>query len=253
MKAVEEDDETELIDLPGRIRKKIIESDEFSLTAEDLFRPRSKNRILGSSKHSSDPACREAHSNWLGAVYAIYFIGDPELEKMVYVGMTTSGVMKRFQIHLSDCRTRKKLTVGNATYKSVLKRLQKENKQTSIRIQLLENYVYEYDKEDEEDEITDEDTRFILELLEQKWQQRFFLSGYELINASFKVSTKSTIMQEMTRDGMREWLANPDTYNIKDISEVGIGCYVGRAVSEGVAWDFQPLQSADAQDVEMGG
>jgi hypothetical protein len=253
MKAVEDDDDAELIDLPGYLRKKIIESDDFTLTGQDLARPRSQNRILGSSKHSSDPACREAHSNWLGAVYAIYFIGEPEFEKMVYVGMTTSGVMKRFQMHLSDCRTRKKLTVGNATYKSVLKGLQKENKQTSIRIQLLENYYYEYDEEDEEDEITDDDKRFILDLLEQKWQLRFFLSGYELINASFKVSTKAKLLQEWTRKGIRQWFANPELNDITDVSEVGMGCYVGREVSAGFAWDFQPLQTDDAQDIEIGG
>ena len=242
IKEVKDIDGVELIDLPLNVRQKLIKDKTFDLTSEDLFRPQGKNRLL-SSDPSVDPANKDAWpaGQWAGAVYAIYFVGEPGLEDKVYVGLTTSGVMKRFQIHLSDCRTRKKITCGNGEYKRILKRLQKENKHHCIRIQLLENNGFADEDKEEWSDITQKEKMVFLELLEQKWQQRFFLSEWTMLNASFKINTKLKLIQDSIRENMRRWLENPESHNIKDISKVGIGTYVPRKVSQGWTWDFNAL------------
>jgi len=241
---VEDDEEMELVDLPAHIRRRILESGDFSFTSRDLARGKQKDKIYAAL--GDDPACRSSQpeGDFVGAVYALYFPDEPGLEKLVYVGLSIGGVMNRFKGHLSDARTRKKNSTGNATYKSLLKRLQKENKQTSIRVQLLENFGY--DSEVGEEKLTHKERITLLELLEQKWQMRFFLSGFELLNASFKICTKSPLFQRIIREDLASF--DPDLHGIKDISKVGLGCYVGREYRAGYAWNFVPFTEQELKD-----
>ena len=145
--------------------------------------------------------------------------------------------MSRFTGYLSDTRTRENISCRNQQYKSLLKRIQGESKQASIRVQLLENFGY--DPEMEEDKLTSKQEVNLLELLEQKWQLRFFLSGFELLNASFKICTRSSLFQNIIRESLFSF--DPDKDAIKDISKVGLGCYVGQEHRAGYAWNFVPL------------
>ena len=226
IKEVGEDPDLELIDLPHYIRKKIYEDDNILLEKEDLLRTSPKNKRLRTTGKYPDPATKEV-KYWIGAVYAIHFVGIPELEECVYVGQTQSGVLSRFASHITDAKNPERASSGTRYFQKTLTELDRTGKFSSaIRIQLLSNVLYDNENAEEEYKFTSEKEKTsYLELEEQQWQMRLFLSGYKLLNASFKVPTWHPALQAVLHRQMKEWLANPQHHDITDLSSIGCGYY----------------------------
>jgi len=243
---VGEDPDLELVDLPHYLRRAIYNDENIDLTKEDLLRtPRTHKRSRSVASDCLDPATPETNG-WFGAIYALHFVGRPELEKFVYVGMTTSGVLKRFAAHISDAKNEDRASSGTPYYRKVMTELDRTGGITDIRIQLLENLVYAPDVGHEEI-FNEKEQRSFLESQEQKWQKRLFLSGYNLMNASFKINTSHPLYQDITRKELADWVANPEQYNITDLSNIGHGYYEldTNSTSGRKGWKFYKFEEGE--------
>lgn len=225
IKEIGEDPDLELMDLPHYIRRKIYEDENILLQREDLLRTSPKNKRLRTTGSAADPATKE-NKHWLGAVYALHFVGIPELEKSVYVGQTQSGVLSRFAAHVQDAKSPKRATSGTPYFQKILAELDRTGKLgAAIRIQLLNNVFYDNENAGHEYKLDEKEKKQFIEIEEQQWQLRLFLSGYTLLNASFKIPTWHPALQVVLHKQIKEWLANPKERNITDLSDVGHGYY----------------------------
>lgn len=239
LEEVGKDPDLELIDLPHYLRKHMYNDPSLGLKKEDLIA--SSSRRLRTTGDAPDPSSRGAE-RWFGAVYAIHFIGKPELANFVYVGQTTQGVLKRFAGHLVDAKNPDRASSGTPYFQKLLAELDRTDQLDCVRLQLLDNLVYGPDVGHEE-EFDEKERTYFLELTEQKWQKRFFLTGYHLLNASFKIKCDYPEMQDIQREDILKYSKNPEKLEVADLSNIGHGYYSFKKdlkSSKGIvdAWQF---------------
>ena len=234
------EDETEMIDLPYRLREQIYKNkDTPHLDKKNIFR----SRFVEKSTHL-DPT--EDHA----AIYAIHFTHSKETENMVYVGQTTQGVLKRFKQHLGDVRAdsqKRPARCGTPAYRNMLRELMRDNQHHTIKIQTLEIV----DPGQAKKELNEEEYKTLLNELEQAWQFKLMVKGYTLLNASIKISA---LFQKEAREYMLENITE-DPSNKAWLSSQGVGVFIGAQLADsgnnkgniaGSAWSFKLLQTNDA-------
>jgi hypothetical protein len=231
------EDETELIDLPYRLREQIYKNkDTPQLNKENLFRSGSTEKTY------SDPT--EDHA----AIYAIHFTHSEETDSMVYVGQTTQGVLQRFRQHLGDVRAdsrKRPARCGTPAYRNLLRALMRDSQHHTIKIQVLDIVDQRHKKE-----LNEEEYKTFLNELEQAWQFKLMVRGYTLLNASIKISAS---FHKEAREYMIENLTKEPSDKAW-LSSQGVGCFVGEQLPDdlgkgkiaGCSWAYEPLQSDDA-------
>tara|TARA_R110002110_G_scaffold11868_1_gene56729 strand:- start:448 stop:1656 length:1209 start_codon:yes stop_codon:yes gene_type:complete len=221
LEEIGKDPDLELIDLPHYLRKHMCNDPSLGLNKGDMIESSSKR--LRTTGDAPDPSVRETE-RWFGSVYAIHFIGKPELANFVYVGQTTQGVLKRFAGHLQDAKNPERASSGTPYFQKLLAELDRTDQLDCVRLQLLDNLVYGPDVGHKEEFDEKERTHF-LELTEQKWQKRFFLAGHHLLNASFKIQCAHPQLQDIQREDILEYSKNPEKLGVADLSNIGHGYY----------------------------
>jgi hypothetical protein len=233
------EDETEMIDLPYRLREQIYKNaDTPHLDKENVFR----SRFIESTHR--DP------TEHIGAIYAIHFTHSEETESMVYVGQTIQGVLKRFKQHLADVRAdsqKRPARCGTPAYRNMLRSLMRDNQHHTIKIQVLDVVDPGHTKK----EISEQEFKTLLDELEQAWQLKLMVRGYTLLNASIKISAS---FQEEARNYMLENITK-DPSDKSWLSSQGVGYFVGEQLTDGFgkgkiagcSWAYEPLQATAAK------
>jgi hypothetical protein len=221
LEAVAQDPELEPVDLPFHYRKRIAES---GLEVEDLF--------SNPGNHTASEDWTKADSNVAAAVYLIEFTHAEEYEKKVYIGCTKQGVFKRWQLHIADQRadqTKRPSSVGTVEYRNLIRHLAATNQLHTVRVHVLEAV----DKRHLKNKNDDKELRDITEAIEQDYQLKFFLGGYDLLNASFKVpSNRSSEVRQYIIENINKDLA---------IETQSLGWFAGRHTVDGIRWVYQPV------------
>ena len=220
LETIAQDPELEPVDLPFHYRKRIAESE---LEVEDLF------NNAGTHVASEDWTKRDP--NVAAAVYLIEFTHAEEYKKKVYIGCTKQGVFKRWQYHIADQRadqTKRPSSVGTAEYRNLIRHLAATNQMHTVRVHVLAAV----DKRHLKNKDNEKELRDITEAIEQDYQLKFFLGGYDLLNASFKVpSNRSAEIRQYITENVNKDLT---------IENESLGWFAGRQVVDGVRWLYQP-------------
>lgn len=219
---VHQDPELEPIDLPFHYRLKIKKA---GLDIKDLFgKP---------GTHNAEKDWTNTDPNVVAAVYLIEFTHAEEYRKKVYIGCTKQGVFKRWQRHIADQKadqTKRPSSVGTVEYRNLIRHLAATNQLHTVRVHVLEAV----DKRHLKNKDDNKELRDITEAIEQDYQLKFFLGGYDLLNASFKVpSNRSSEVRQYIIENVNKELI---------IEDQSLGCFVGRvAADSSVRWLYEPV------------
>jgi hypothetical protein len=220
VETVQQDPELEPMDLPFHYRLKIKEE---GLDIKDLFGK--------TGTHNAEKDWTKTDPNVAAAVYLLEFTHAEEYTKKVYIGCTKQGVFKRWQGHIADQKadqTKRPSTVGTAEYRNLIRHLAATNQLHTVRVHVLEAVDKRYLKNKDDDK----ELRDITEAIEQDYQLKFFLGGYDLLNASFKVPcNKSSEVRQYITENVNKELT---------IEDESTGCFVGRVAADSVRWLFEP-------------
>jgi hypothetical protein len=217
---IEQDPELEPIDLPFHYRLKIKKA---GFKIKDLFgKP---------GTHNAEKDWTKTDPNVAAAVYLIEFTHAEEYTKKVYIGCTKQGVFKRWQGHIADQKadqTKRPSTVGTVEYRNLIRHLAATNQLHTVRVHVLEAV----DKRHLKNKDDDKELREVTEAIEQDYQLKFFLGGYDLLNASFKVPcNRSSEVRQYIIENVNKELTTEDE---------SMGCFVGRMSAAGVRWLYEP-------------
>ena len=217
---VQQEPDLEPMDLPFHYRLKMKEA---GLDIKDLFgKP---------GTHNAEKDWTKTDPNVATAVYLIEFTHAEEYTKKVYIGCTKQGVFKRWQGHIADQKadqTKRPSSVGTVEYRNLIRHLTATNQLHTVRVHILEAV----DKRHLKNKDDDKELRDITEAIEQGYQLKFFLGGYDLLNASFKVPcNKSSEVRQYIIENVNKELA---------IEDESMGCFVGRVAADGVRWLYEP-------------
>ena len=220
LETIAQDPELEPVDLPFHYRKRIAEA---GLEVKDLFN-NAGTHVASEDWTKRDPSVA-------AAVYLIEFTHAEEYKKKVYIGCTKQGVFKRWQYHIADQRAdqaKRPSSVGTVEYRNLIRHLAVTNQLHTVRVHVLEAV----DKRHLKNKNDEKELRDITEAIEQDYQLKFFLGGYDLLNASFKVPcNKSSEVRQYIIENVNKELA---------IEDESMGCFVGRVAADGVRWLYEP-------------